>query len=97
MNEQNHEDRVQEMVRNILSMANNEALLETVIAVAQESGVEKIGDLSVDEFFHLQKWKITIDMIPDLADADPSLATSVKHEIEWILTEQYREATQGED
>jgi hypothetical protein len=78
MNEDGDEEFTQEMLGNILTNASLEALAETLQALAAALGVTQLQALPVGEFYERRKFARAEELVADLADSQPALASQIR-------------------
>jgi hypothetical protein len=74
----NDEELVWEHLREIFLLASEQALLDTVEAIASKVGVSEIDGFPVREFFDRRKREIGERLVADFADTNPRMASDVK-------------------
>jgi hypothetical protein len=73
-----NEKLVWEQLTSILLVASEQALIDTIEAIATNAGVSQIEGFPVREFFERRKREKGEQLVSDLADANPTLASEVK-------------------
>jgi hypothetical protein len=69
---------IYEHLETIFQLAGHDALVETVLRVAAELGIQKVDGISVGEFYERRKRKLAEELVCDYADVNVSMASKIK-------------------
>lgn len=82
------EEFVLEQLQNIWQKAYNDAMFELVAAIAKHVGIAELDGLSIGGFLDRRKREIAENLVADMADTFPALASQIKRAWEQFDREQ---------